>query len=79
MTRNDLLELIEDLWGRIRDRGENMTRNGLLKLIEDLWEYATGDPIEDMDEDDAECQGETAADLYRRVRQTLDEKEESQT
>lgn len=47
--------------------GLNMTRNDLLDLIEDLWEYATGDPIEDMDEDDAE--DETVADLYRRVRQ----------
>lgn len=51
-----------------------MTRDDLLELIEDLWEYATGDPIEDMDEDDAE--DETVADLYRRVRQAIDERED---
>lgn len=57
-------------------RGVNMTRDDLLELIEDLWEYATGDAIEDMDEDDAEREGETVADLYRRVRQAIDEKED---
>lgn len=43
-----------------------MTHNELLDLLEDLREYATGNPIDDMDEDDAE--DETVADLYRRVR-----------
>ena len=44
-----------------------MTHNELLDLLEDLWEYATGNPIDDVDEEDAESQGETVADLYRRV------------
>lgn len=48
-----------------------MTHNELLDLLEDLREYATGNPIDDMDEDDAE--DETVADLYRRVRQAIDE------